>query len=289
MPLNKQLCIDESRFGFIYALTNLKGVLMKIIPPSYQILNDHTEDEILKKIELAARLCYKSEHKIAQGTAKTLIKALIKSGHHSVLEHEAISVKIICDRGVSHELVRHRVGVAYSQESTRYANYSKEQFGSEITVIDPCFWQPGTRQYGEWVQAMENAERHYLELIDLGATAQETRSVLPNSLKTEIVTTANIRSWRHIFSLRSSWINKKSHPQMIEIMDMIRSGFMERWPVFFGESSHKVILTTYVKNLHDGTILVEDVEDGTCYGVHPIQDLVADLKNGQRKYRVHAK
>ena len=208
---------------------------MKIIKPKFFIVNPKTEESILARLELAARLCYKSEDKIGPGTAERIVKMLIKSGHHSVLEHESISVIITCDRGVSHELVRHRIGVAYSQESTRYANYSKKKFGSQITVIDPCFWEPDTNQYREWYEAMQNAEWSYTELLDQGASAQEARSVLPNSLKTEIYTTMNIRAWRHVFSLRSSWINKKSHPQMIEIMDKIRAQFMNRWPTLFGE------------------------------------------------------
>lgn len=206
---------------------------MKIIQPDFKILTPIPQHQVLGLLELAARTCYKSEDKIAQGSAEKLIKALIKSGHESVLEHVSISVKIICDRGVSHELVRHRL-CSFSQESTRYANYSKEKFGQEITVIDPGFWQYDPELYGRWKNAMHYAEKRYLDLIARGATAQEARTVLPNSLKTEVITTANIREWRHIFALRSSMYNFASHPQMIQIMDRIRAEFMAVWPVCFG-------------------------------------------------------
>ena len=207
---------------------------MKIIKPNYKLLDTPSQQQILQRIELAARLCYKSEDKIMQGSAHFLIKNLLKIGHHSVFEHEKISIRIICDRGISHELVRHRL-CSFSQESTRYANYSKDKFGNEITVIEPCFWKPGTMEFDIWKKAMEKAENTYLHLLAVGASAQEARSVLPNSLKTEIIITTNIREWRHIFSLRSSWFNKKSHPQMIEIMDMIRADFIDRWPILFGD------------------------------------------------------
>lgn len=205
---------------------------MRIIEPSFEIIGALPEEILLSKIEKAARICYKSEDHIKYGSAERLIKKLIKSGHHSVLEHVSISVNIICDRGVSHELVRHRLA-SYSQESTRYANYSKKKFGGEITVIKPLFFKTSSAAYSTWRHAMWLAEESYLDLIACEATAQEARTVLPNSLKTEIFTTANVRQWRHIFDLRSSVNNKKSHPQMREIIDMIRKEFVRRWPVLF--------------------------------------------------------
>lgn len=206
---------------------------MKIIKPSFEILNPPTQTEILELLEIAIRTCYRSEDKIKAGSAADIVKMIMKSGHDSAIEHFSISVKIACDRGVTHELVRHRL-CSFSQSSTRYCNYSKDKFGNEITVIEPCFWAPGSLLYEAWQMHMKAAERAYLDLIRCGASAQEARSVLPNGLKTDIITTANIREWRHIFKLRSSAVNKASHPQMMEIMDMILAEFVERWPVLFG-------------------------------------------------------
>ncbi len=202
---------------------------MKIIEPSFEILYMKDADEIYSHLELAARTCYKSEDKIAQGTAEELLKRLLKTGHHSVIEHVSISVRIICDRGISHEIVRHRL-CSFSQESTRYANYAKEKFGKQITVIRPFFWEEDSPQYREWELAMEACEKAYLTLLQMGAKAQEARSVLPNSLKTDIIVTANIREWIHIFNLRCS---KASHPQMRQTMLPILKEFHERLPVLF--------------------------------------------------------
>lgn len=207
---------------------------MKIIKPYFEILHMADEDEIYRHLELAARTCYKSEDKITQGSAAQFLQRLVKSGHESVIEHVSISVRIVCDRGVTHELVRHRL-CSFSQESTRYANYSKEKFGSEITVIRPFFWKEASDSYSTWQTAMEACEKAYLDLIKGGAKAQEARSVLPNSLKTDIIITANIREWLHIFNLRCS---KASHPQMREIMLPLLDEFHTRLPVLF-EALHE--------------------------------------------------
>jgi thymidylate synthase (FAD) len=202
---------------------------MKIIKPSFELIDTISEELMLRKIEQAARTCYKSEDKITADSAKKMVKSLIKSGHHSVLEHVSISVKIVCDRGVSHELVRHRLA-SYSQESTRYANYGKEKFGREITVIRPNFWPTSYPLYVVWRQSCLDAELAYMTLLDRGAKAQEARSVLPNSLKTDIVITANIREWRHIFNLRCG---KAAHPQIRQIMLPLLGAFYQRLPVLF--------------------------------------------------------
>jgi len=202
---------------------------MRIISSSFGIISMPEYKDALRIIERAARLCYKSESSISSDSAQPLIRRLIKSGHHSVLEHVCISVKITCDRGVSHELVRHRLA-SYSQTSTRYCNYSKEKFGNEITVIRPCFWKCGDKAYKLWKESMLQAETTYMSLIKAGATAQEARSVLPNSLATEIMVTANIREWRHILELRCS---KKAHPQIREIMKRLLAYLWSNMPVFF--------------------------------------------------------
>ena len=208
---------------------------MKIIKPYFEVLQIPEGHVSLKHIEVAARTCYKSEEKTTENSAAALLKRLIKSGHHSVFEHAGVSVRIVCDRGITHELVRHRLS-SFSQESTRYANYSKDKFGKEITVIKPFFWADGSDLYGTWVKAMEAAESAYLKLIEIGASAQEARSVLPNSLKTEIIVTANLRQWRHIFNLRCA---KASHPQIRQIMLPMLSVFNENIPIVFADLVEK--------------------------------------------------
>jgi len=213
----------------------LGGFAMKIIYPSHEIQWMPKGDEILKNIELAGRTCYKSEDLITNDSASVFAKKLLDSGHHSVIEHMNITVKFICDRGVTHELVRHRLA-SYSQESTRYANYAKQKFGREITVIKPLFWEESSDEYLLWKRTMENIEKVYIKLIDLGATAEQARSVLPNSLKTEIVVTCNIREWRHIFNLRCS---KAAHPQIREIMKPLLRDLKQNVLVLFDDLYEK--------------------------------------------------
>jgi thymidylate synthase (FAD) len=208
---------------------------MRVIKPTFVIEDDIDGDATLKKIEKAGRTCYKSEEKITADSAKKFIKKIMAMGHESVIEHEKVSVRVICDRGVTHEIVRHRLA-SYSQESTRYCNYTKDKFGSEISVIEPCFWATGSQNDEErkrtWKEAMEAAERAYFRLIELGASPQEARSVLPNSLKTEIVVTMNLREWRHFFKLRTA---PGSHPQMREIAIPLLEEFKKRIPVVFDD------------------------------------------------------
>lgn len=211
---------------------------MQVLKAKAEVLLTSTTmyEEMLETIEKAGRICYKSEDKITNDSAEKFIEMLIKRRHESVLEHKSISVLVQCDRGVTHEIVRHRIA-SYSQESTRYCNYSKDKFGKEINVIDIGTGfkynynnENDIDKYKEWLYAMEDAEKHYMKMIELGATPQEARSVLPTSLKTEIVITMNIREWRHFFKLRSS---NAAHPQMREISDMILERFIILFPVFF--------------------------------------------------------
>jgi thymidylate synthase (FAD) len=167
----------------------------------------------MKNIETCGRICYKSEGAITAESAEPFIRRIIKSGHESVIEHESISVKIVCDRGVTHEAVRHRIA-SYSQESTRYCNYAKDKFGNELTFIKPCFWAEDSAAYAVWLNQMESAERAYIKLTADGIPPEQARSILPNSLKTEIIVTMNLREWRHFFRLRTS---RASHPQMREV------------------------------------------------------------------------
>lgn len=204
---------------------------MKIVKASYEIMDDLDGAEILRKIEKYGRTCYKSEDKISDESAENFVAGIIKRGHESVLEHVSFSVKFIVDRGVSHELVRHRLA-SYSQESSRYCNYSKEKFGNEITVIEPCFMTEGSNGYGVWKDACLYAEEAYFELLNRGRTPQETRSVLPNSLKTEIVMTCNIREWRNVLKLRTS---TAAHPQIREVMIPLLQELKEKIPVAFDD------------------------------------------------------
>jgi thymidylate synthase (FAD) len=204
---------------------------MKIIKPSARIVSSVDGDEILKRIEEYGRVCYKSEARITEDSAKRFVENLIKRGHESVLEHISVTVKFVCDRGVSHEIVRHRLA-SYSQESTRFCNYSKDDFGSEITVIEPCFLVPGTEGYKLWEGACLVAEQMYFKMLDWGCTPEEARAVLPNSLKTELVMTANLREWRHFFKLR---VSKAAHPQMRELTVPLLGEFKEKIPVVFDD------------------------------------------------------
>ena len=208
---------------------------MKIIKPSFIIETPIDGENILKLIEKAGRTAYKTEDKITVDSAKTFVKKILDMGHESVIEHYNITVRVICDRGVTHEIVRHRMA-SYTQESTRYCNYSVGKFGGEITIIKPCFWnsdnEADKKKYEIWEKAMKEAEKAYLELINLGASPQEARSVLPNSLKTEIVMTMNLREWRHFFKLRTS---NAAHPQMREIARPLLDEFKKQVPVIFDD------------------------------------------------------
>ncbi len=204
---------------------------MQVIAPSVEIIDYIDGNKIIKKIESIGRVCYKSESKITEDSAEKFIINILNSGHESVIEHESISVRVICDRGVSHEIVRHRIA-SYSQESTRYCNYSKEKFGKELTVIKPIFWEADSEEYKIWLNLMSRIEHDYNALIEMGAKPQEARSILPNSLKTEIVMTMNLREWRHFFKLRTSL---RAHPQMREIAMMILEKFKKEIPIFFDD------------------------------------------------------
>ncbi|MFO7875731.1 MAG: FAD-dependent thymidylate synthase [Desulfovermiculus sp.] len=204
---------------------------MRVIQPGHEIVFMPGTEEILRLLELAGRTCYKSEDKITDDSAAGFVGRIVRSGHESVIEHANITVRFIIDRGVSHELVRHRLA-AYSQESTRYANYSQERFGREITVIKPCFWDQGSLEYDLWEKAMYQAEEAYMQLLDQGASPQQARAVLPNSLKTEVVMTANLREWRHVLRLRCQ---KAAHPQIREVMLGLLADMHSRIPVLFDD------------------------------------------------------
>ena len=216
---------------------------MKIILPSYAIMTPlEIIEDMITMIEKIGRTCYKSEDKITEGSASAFVSKIINSGHHSVIEHANITVKFICDRGVSHELVRHRLA-SFSQESTRYCDYSKEKFDKQLTFIKPPWVAIDVGEYktdddctshlwtdGMWFRTMLGIEHTYLSLINAGWKPQEARSILPNSLKTEIVVTANVREWRHILEVRCS---PAAHPQMRELMLPLSSRLHTLLPEIF--------------------------------------------------------
>ena len=223
---------------------------MKIIEPYIELEDKIDGQAILKKIERIGRVCYKSENRITKDSSERFVKSILDRGHESVLEHVSISVRVICDRGVSHEIVRHRVA-SYSQESTRYCNYSNEKFGNELTFIKPCWFKSSIEDLntyanirgtfdkidiaGEWVwvDTLRSAEISYFTLLETcNWTPEQARSILPNSLKTEIVMTMNLREWRHFLKLRCS---SKAHPQAREIANMILKEFKEKIPVVFDD------------------------------------------------------
>lgn len=205
---------------------------MKVVKPSVVALTP-IGPELYKAVELAARTCYQSFDYISEGSAERMVKQLLTPDangvrHEAMIEMADVTIKVVCDRGVSHELVRHRLA-SYAQESTRYCNYSKEKFGGEITFIKPCFWDEKSPEYHAWSGLMGVIESTYNSLINSGSAPQEARSVLPNSLKTEIVMKMNVREWRHFLEVRTG---SRAHPQMREVAWMIYDLFKENVPLF---------------------------------------------------------
>lgn len=217
---------------------DLKEKIVRIVKPGYVILTPIDGEGILKQIEAIARTCYKSEDKITEGSAERMVRNLIKNGHEAMLEHYSISVRFIVDRGVSHELVRHRVA-SFAQESTRYCNYSQDRFEHHITVIEPNFAEFEKDDWitcrEVWEDSCKTAEYAYFKLLEKGVTPQIARSVLPNSLKTEIVMTANLREWRHFFKLRAAGTTGKPHPQMLEVTVPLLNELKSKIPIVFDD------------------------------------------------------
>lgn len=199
---------------------------MNIVTAGHELITPLNGEAILKRIETCARTCYKSEGRITQRSAAPFVASLIKRGHEAMLEHISFTVRFICDRGVSHELVRHRLA-SYAQESTRYCKYD-----DAIEVIAPCFWPEDSSKWRLWAIACENAERTYQALLREGASPQEARAVLPHSLKTEVVMTANGREWRHFLRLRTA---PDAHPQMRELTIPLLNELKSKIPVLFDD------------------------------------------------------
>lgn len=222
---------------------------MRTLKPQHVIIGkDQIEGhKILKHIEKIARTCYKSEDLINDESAEKMIKKLIKLNHLAMIEHASVSVLFTCDRGVTHEIVRHRVA-SYAQESTRYVNYSKDKFGNEIGYIDIAGGialdtkmkdlpvETIDAIISEWHQACIDAEKHYMKMLELGATPQIARSVLNNSTKSDINVTMNLREWRHFFELRC---DSPAHPQMRELVIPLLKEMSEVIPIVFDDLVEK--------------------------------------------------
>lgn len=221
---------------------------MKIIHPAILIDPEELSVNKVTKLEKYGRICYKSEEAITKDSADRFLRSIIKNGHESVIEHEKATVVIITDRGVTHEIVRHRIA-SYSQESTRYCNYASERFGEEIKLIKPYFYEESSTSYQEWLDTCLAIEKAYLKLVELGKP-QEARSVLPNSLKTEIVVTFNFREWRHFFKLRCA---ASAHPQMRQITIPLLLAFREKLPCLFDD----ILYDTTFPKAHYAEILLK--------------------------------
>lgn len=223
---------------------------MLLVKPSAEILRITTD--ALELIEIAGRTCYKSENSITNDSSQKFTQMLLKRGHESVLEHATATVRFICDRGVTHEIVRHRLA-SYSQESTRYCDYN----GGHVAFIIPpwCRFRPGEASLSTddlalstinsmvdpdsfWLYSMQVAENNYKKLRKLGWRPEQVRSILPNSLKTEIVMTANFREWRHFFKLRTS---PAAHPQMREVAVPLLLSMKEKVPVLFDDLTEHLL------------------------------------------------
>ena len=205
--------------------------MVKIVPASFEILSPLDGEAVLRHIERCGRTCYQSFDKAGEGTAIRFAQHIVSRHHESVIEHVSVSVKFILDRGATHELVRHRLA-AFSQESTRYCCYAKDKFMGEITVIKPVELKENTPSYETWLKSMQEAEHAYLTMLDQGEKPETARSVLPTCLKAEIVVSANLREWRHIFKMRTS---SAAHPDIRTPMRALCREFQHRIPVLFDD------------------------------------------------------
>lgn len=213
---------------------------MKIIKARAEILfldDQRAIDEIYARIETAGRTCYKSEAQITPESGRKFAATMVRNHHEAMLEHADVTVRFTVDRGVSHEVVRHRLA-SFAQESTRYCNYGKDKFGNEITVIEPkipkdALWFD--RFFSGWFNVMKCAEENYMFMVSEGVPPEWARSVLPNSLKTEVIVTANIREWRHFFRLRAACETGMPHPQMLEVAVPLFQEMSAKLPELFSD------------------------------------------------------
>lgn len=206
---------------------------MRIVDPTFEFIMAPTREEAYRTIATAMRNCYRAELNAMPATDEQMVEKAVKLNHLSLLEFVDVAVNITCDRGVTHELVRHRLA-SYAQESSRYCSYNGEKFGREITVVYP-WWTCDTggldsKKYAIWEDAMRTAEARYMQMLDEGGSAQEARAVLPNSLAAKIAIKANLREWIHIFRMRC---DLPAHPDMRQTMWPILAGMLDFYPVVF--------------------------------------------------------
>ena len=225
--MKEEIAVKADGIPEIVETFETDGTKISVIKPAFKIEDEINGQKILEKLEEYGRVCYKSEERITPESAAVFLKAAMSRGHFSIIEHEKVTVRVICDRGVTHEWVRHRLA-SYSQESTRYCNYGK----LGLQYVQPFFFGKDSPDYKEWKKAITDATSHYLNLLKNGRTPQEARGVLPNSLKTEIVVTHNIREWRHFFYLRCAI---GAHPQMRELAIPILKDFQKKIPCLFDD------------------------------------------------------
>lgn len=253
----------------IFERIEINGVTISFISPAFKIEDEIDGQRILRKLESFGRRCYKSEGKITESSAGPFLRSAIDRGHFSIIEHEKITVTVICDRGVTHEWVRHRLA-SYSQESTRYCNYGKLGF----QYIKPSFFEFGSPDYERWKIGKIHSTLVYCEHLNAGRTPQEARGDLVNSLKTEIVVTFNMREWRHFFALRCT---KAAHPQIREIGIAILREFQERIPVLFDDFivEDDVIVRKPIKDLLSDIQILEE-----CLGKRSdeVDRLITEIK-----------
>ena len=198
---------------------------MRIIKPSVSIESNISYEEALRIVENATRVCYKSEDKIKEGSAEKLIRGIIKAKHFGCIEHVSLTVKFICDRACSHQLVRHRL-MSFNQKSQRYC---KED---NLEVIKP----EGLENTSLWLESCRQAENAYAEMIKRGEKPEVARGVLPNSTATEIYATANLREWRHFFELRC---HRTAQRDIRSLALSLLCQMFEQYPVFFEDMVDK--------------------------------------------------
>lgn len=207
--------------------------MVKIVAPRVEVLTPLDGETILKHIELCARNCYKSEGNISEdcSSAVKMINKLIELDHTAMIEHYNITVKFVCDLGFYKDITRHR-HASFAIESTRYCNYSKGKFGSEISVIKPCNIVEGTPEFKLWLNTMETIEKNYNAMAALGCKPDQLRMLLPHSIKADVIMTANLREWRHILKLRAA---PAAHPSIQQLMKILLKEFKAKIPVVFDD------------------------------------------------------
>ena len=203
---------------------------MQIVKPKIEY-EDFDGVKMMKKIERACRTCYRSEGLITDDSYKKLLTKCISVGHESVLEHEKITVRITSDNGFLKDITRHRAGTSFSNESTRYCNYSKDKFTNSIKFIEPVY-SDDKEKYAIWKKAMQQMEDCYMEMAALGATADELRMMLPYSTSAEMTMTCNIRQWRHVLTLRCS---KHTHPSIRQVLIPFLLFLKQEMPELFND------------------------------------------------------